>query len=210
MRKDLEKIVFQNKLLNRGGKPKDDTEAVIRFLLHQDVKLNASQDGLCNRVLYVDGLIRSRKYSKDQMIDLIVEKFGVNQFRANRDIDAAHKIFGETRKVSKAYLLSHHIEEIGMMIRKCQESGYHDLLPKLFDNYTYALNSLPDTEEAKEAPPAQITFVFNGAPPVEQQPVEDVIAEADNLLTNSNGEYIDFEDHTTESATDAGADGSGE
>lgn len=210
MRKDLEKIVFQNKLLNRGGKPKDDTEAVIRFLLHQDVKLNASQDGLCNRVLYVDGMIRSRKYSKDQMIDLIVEKFGVNEFRAIRDIDAAHKIFGETRKISKAYLLSHHIEDIGIMIRKCQEAKQYDLLPKLFDNYTYALNSLPDMEEAKEAPPAQITFVFNGAPPVEQQPVEDVLAESDELLTNSNGEYIEFEDDPIEPTSDAGSDGAGQ
>lgn len=206
----MPKLIFQNKLLNRGSKPKDDTEAVIRFLLHQDVKLNTTQDGLCNRVLYVDGLIRSRKYPKEQIVDLVVEKFGVNKIRALRDIDAAHKIFGETRKISKAYLLSHHIEEIAIMIQKCKDEGHVDLLPKLFDNYTYALNSLPEMEETKEAPPAQITFVFNGAAPVEQEPIEDVLAEADNLLTNSDGEYIDYEDDRTEPATDAGADDPGE
>lgn len=206
----MQKIVFQNKLLNRGAKPKADTEAVIRFLLHQDVKLNASQDALCNRVIYVDGLIRSRKYTKEQMIQLVVEKFDVNQFRAIRDLEAAHKIFGETRKISKAYLLSHHIEEIGIMIEKCKEEGVYDLLHKLFDNYTYALNSLPEMEDAKEAPPAQITFVFNGTPPVDQSPLEDVLTEADNLLTNTDADYIDYEDDRTEPGTDAGADGTGE
>jgi hypothetical protein len=209
MPKDLESIIFKKKL-KQTRQPKNDVEAVIQYLVNDSVKLTQSQDALCTRLIRVDGLLRSRKHTTDQIIEEIMKQFEVTRYRAEQDIYDCQKVFGATRKLSKSYLISHHLEDIGLMIKKCEDAKKWDLLPKLFDNYTYALNSLPVEEDPKEAPPAQITFVFQGAPPVEQKPLGEVLQEADKLLKPSvNGEYIEYEeeDHSTESAPNDGADG---
>jgi hypothetical protein len=184
-------------------------EAVIQYLVNDSVRLTSSQDALCTRLIRVDAMIRSRKHTTEQIIENMMEEFQITRYRAEQDMYDCHKVFGATRKLSKQYLISHHIEEIALTIKKCQEAGQTEMLPKLFDNYTYALNSLPVEEEAKEAPPAQITFVFQGAPPVDQKPLGEVLQEADKLLKPTNGEYIEYEeeDHPAESASDDGADG---
>lgn len=207
----MESIIFKKKL-KQNRQPKNDVEAVIQYLVNDNIKLTAQQDALCTRLIHVDALIRSRKHTTAEIVQQMMEKFSISAYRAEQDIYDCHKVFGATRKLSKVYLISHHLEEIAIQIKKCQEANYADLLPKLFDNYTYALNSLPVEEEAKEAPPAQITFVFQGAPPVDQKPLAEVLAEADLLLKPSvHGEYIEFEENNSaESATDDGADGAGE
>ena len=211
MRQDLEDIIFRKKL-RQTRQPKTDVDAVVRYLVHQDVNLTKSQDALINRLIYVDGLIRSRKKTTDEIIEGVMEKFQVTQYRAQQDVYDCQRVFGETRKLNKAYLLSHHITDIGLQIQRCVEADKLELLPKLYDNYTYAINSLPVNDDVKEAPPAQITFVFNGTPPVDQQPIDDVLAEADRLLQPSvHGEFIEYEeDHSTELSTNDGSDGAGQ
>jgi hypothetical protein len=212
MRKDLEQIIFKKKL-KQTRQPKNDVEAVVQYLVNDNIKLTQSQDFLCTRLIRTDALIRSRKHTTDEIVEKLMSEFNITAYRAEQDMYDCHKVFGATRKLSKAYLVSHHIEEIGMMIKKCQEKDQLELLPKLFDNYTYALNSLPVEEDAKEAPPAQILFVLNGQIPVTQKSLAESLIEADNLLKPSaHGEYIEYdeEDSDLESASDDGADGAGE
>lgn len=190
----MESIIFRKKL-KQTRQPKNDVEAVVQFLVNDNVKLTTSQEFLCNRLIRTDALIRSRKYTTQEIIEQLMQQFEITAYRAEQDVYDCHKVFGQTRKLSKQYLISHHLEDIGLMIKKCQEANQLDLLPKLFDNYTYAMNSLPVEEDAKEAPPAQITFVFQGAAPVDQKPLGEVLADADKLLKPSvNGEYLDYEE----------------
>ena len=207
----MEEIIFKKKL-KQVRQPKNDVEAVIRFMLHGDIKLTASQDSLCNRLMFVDSLIRGRKFTTDQMVEQLMEKFTISQYRAQQDMYDCQKVFGETRKLTKLYLLSHHIQEIGLTIQKCKDKDMMDMLPKLFDNFTYAINSLPEDNSIKEAPPSHITYIFNGTPPVAQEPLDDVLKKADKLLTTSkNGEYIEFEeDLESEPSADDGEDDQGE
>jgi hypothetical protein len=211
MRKDLEDIIFRKKM-KQVRQPKNDVDAVIRYMLHNDVKLTGSQDALCTRLMFVDSLNRGRKHTTDEIIELLKEKFTITQYRAQQDLYDCQKVFGETRKLNKTYLLSHHIQDIGITIQKCLDAKKFDLLAKLYDNYTYAINSLPVETEMKESPPTQITYVFNGAPPVDQQPIEDVLATADKLLTpGKHGEYINYEESLEpEPSTDDGSDDPGE
>jgi len=204
----LEAVIFKKKL-KQTRQPKNDVEAVIQYLVNDNIKLTASQDALCTRLIHVDALIRSRKHTTDDIVKQMMDRFTITAYRAEQDIYDCQKVFGRTRKLSKAYLVSHHIEEIGMTIKKCQEKDMLDMLPKLFDNYTYALNSLPVEEDHKDAPPAQITYVFNGDAPVAQKPLGEVLLEADNLLKPSvHGEYLEYEeDDNAEPASDDGSDG---
>jgi hypothetical protein len=211
MRKDLESVILKKKL-KRVRQPKNDVEAVIRHLIHQDVNLTASQDQLCTRLMYVDTLIRERQKTTDEIIEALKEKFGTTLYRAQQDIYDCHKVFGDTRRLNKNYVLSHHIDDIRLMIKKIIDAKEYSLLPKFYDNLTYAVNSLPVVEDAKDAPPTQIIMVYNGAPPVEQKPLEDVLAEADNLLKPTvDGEYIDYEEDTAaQLSSDVDPDDTGE
>lgn len=176
--------------------PKSNVEAIIRFVNKGDIVLNAEQENLFLRLCYTDTLLRSRKYKRDDILENIRKRFGISAYRANQDITDAHKIFGETRKLNKNYLLSHHIDEIGMQIQLAKDAGRYELLPKLNDNYTYALNSIPFEAEERETPPAKIVYVFDGAPKTEKKDLMSVLLDADNLIkgTAKNGSYIEFEE----------------
>jgi hypothetical protein len=204
-------VIFK-KQLKRKRQPKNDVDAVIRHLVHNDVNLTASQDQLCTRLMYVDTLISARVKTTDEIIEDLREKFHVSQVRARQDIYDCHKVFGDARKINKNYILSHHIDDIRLMIQKIITAKEYSLLPKFYDNLTYAVNSLPVNDDTKEAPPTHITFVFNGPPPVAQEPLEDVLAEADKLLKPTvDGEYIEYEeDHSAELSSDDDPDGTGE
>jgi len=209
MRKDLEEIVFRKKL-QQVAKPKNDVEAVIAHLLDENQKLTAAQDLLCTRLLYADTMVRKREKTFDDIVKDITEKFGVSNYRAEQDIYDAQRVFTKTRKISKAYVLHYHIQSIELQIKKCEDAKQFKLLPKLYDALTYALNSLPEDNDKGQPPPATLVFQFNGQLPVEQKPLSEVLKDTDELLKAPvHGDYIEYEeDHSTESATNDGADGS--
>lgn len=193
-------------------KPKNDIEAVIAHLLDESQKLTPAQDLLCNRLIYADLMVRKREKAMDEIIADIVAKFDVSARRAEQDIYDAQRVFSKTRKIVKSYVLHYHIENIQLQIAKCETAKQFKLLPKLYDALTYALNSLPEDNDIKQPPPATLVFQFNGALPVEQKPLSEVLKDTEELLKAPvYGDYIEYEeDHSTESAPNDGADGSGE
>ncbi len=181
--------------LIKQDKPRSSVEAIIRFMSKADIVLNSEQENLFVRLCYTDTLLRSRKYKRDTVIDMLRKRFGISPYRANQDITDAHKAFGETRKLNKNYLISHHIDEIGMQIQLVKESGRLELLPKLNDNYTYALNSIPVQYEPEDHAPAKVIFVYNGATPVQQDTLTELLQQADNYIKASKSDdYIDYEE----------------
>lgn len=179
---------------------KGNIEAVVRFVLHKDVVLNADQEQLMQRLQFADEQLRSRKFSRQQVINSIVTRFNVSEWRADQDITDAHKVFGNTRKLNKAYLLSFHLDDIQEQIQMAKRANRLELLPKLNDNYTYALNSMPAEEKESDVRPARIVFVIKGESSKDKS-VEEWLEEADKLLALSTkqsnvapDEYIEFED----------------
>lgn len=183
-------------------KPRTNVEAIIRFVLHSDIVLTQEQQDLSDRLFFTDMLIRKRKWTRDEVIRMIRTRFKVSQWRANQDITEAHKVFGETRKLNKQYLLSHHIEEIQLQIQMAKEKGMEDLLPKLNANLTDALNALPIEKDPLDSRPKKIVYIAGdininneGAPGQNKKPLSAALKEADDLLQKeSDGEYIEFEE----------------
>lgn len=194
--------------------PKTDLEAVTRAFTHGDIVLNKQQQELSDRLLFVDAHLRMRRRNNDAIIRMTMKKFGVTRYRAERDIVETMKLFGESRKLNKAYLVSHHINEIQRQIQTCIEKGVMDLIPKLNDNLIYALNSLPVEADQRESPPAQIIFVYNAPSPVKEESLEDVLNQADSIIKNpTNGDYLEFaeSDHPgAEPSADDGSDDPGQ
>lgn len=179
---------------------KGNIEAVVRFVLHKDITLNSEQELLMQRLQFADEQLRSRKFSRQQVINSIVTRFQVSEWRADQDITDAHRVFGQTRKLNKAYLLSFHLDDIQEQIQTAKRAGKLELLPKLNDNYTYALNSMPAEEKESDARPARIVFVIKGESS-KQRTADEWLAEAEKLIALSSkqsnvapDEYIEFED----------------
>lgn len=198
--------VFRNHL-KKVHKPKNDVEAVIRYLLDDAIKLSPAQDQLCTRLMWADKLQRDRTKSRTEIIDDIKEKFGVTEYRAEQDYYDAQKVFGETRKLSKNYLLSHQIEKLQLLAQKCEDEKDFEMAARFMAALNNAIEMLPADDHKKEPPPTHLTFVFNGPAPIDQKPIDQVLKDAESLL--KDGEYIDYEEDPTEPASDDGSDGAG-
>jgi hypothetical protein len=175
--------------------PKSHLEAVLRFVKEKDIILNPEQERYMQRILYADELIRSRKYTRQQVINMIVTRFDVSKWRADEDVTDTHKVFGATRKISKGYILSFHLDDIQEQILLAKQARRLDLLPKLNDNLTYALNSLPPEEKESDRAPAKIVFIIKDRSN-KTMDVDAILAEAEKLIKQdfSSNEYIDFEE----------------
>jgi hypothetical protein len=182
--------------------PKTNLEAVTRYFLKGDIALNTEQELLLQRLTFTDDKIRSRKYTRDEIIAFIVGRFKVTQWRAEQDITDTHRLFGATRKISKTYVLAQHIENIERQIHMATEARRLDLLPKLNDALTYALNSLPEEGKDYDQPPFKIVFINNSDKSAELRTVDELLLGCEKMLkektTPDDDEYLDFEEDPDE------------
>ncbi len=184
--------------LNRitGKVPKTHIEAIERYIQHGDIALTDDQKELMLRIQYADEKKRSRILDREEIIKLLMARFGISKWRAEQDITDAHRLFGTTRKLNKNYLLAQHIENIEKQIATFEKAHQYSLIPKLNDNYTYALNSLQQDQAEHEVSPTTIIFVVKAPSDEKKKTVEELLAEADKLLkksTNQN-DYIEYEE----------------
>ncbi len=130
---------------------------ILRFYDAADVVLTADEEIIHNRWIYCDALLRSRKFKSDDIIEKIVDKYGVSKFTAQNDIRQTYSLFGQTRVISKQYVLSNHIEDIQLQIERIKyDKSLAHLLPKLDAELTRAANSLPDEPAKKQLPTPNI------------------------------------------------------
>jgi hypothetical protein len=174
--------------------PKTDLEAVERFLTKANIVLSAEQEELLKRLVFVDEKLRSRRHNRDEIISLCRARFGVSAYRAERDISEAQRLWGKTRKTSKQYVINGHIEDIQRQIQMAMDAGRLDLLPKLNDNLTYALNSLPEEKDDREQPTVKIVFVTSAKTETDNRTIDQLISEANQLLEADDHDYIDYEE----------------
>jgi hypothetical protein len=177
-----------------GIKPRTNVDAVIRFVHYRDIVLTAEQEELMNRLQFVDEKQRTRKFDRQQIINAVRSRFGISEWRADQDITDAHRVFGTTRKLNKNYLIAHHLDDIQQQIQLAKNARRLDLLPKLNDNFTYALNSMPPDEQITDTAPVKIVFVVKES--TASKTVDDLIAEARKMLDlkPEADEYIEFQD----------------
>ena len=192
---------------------RDAYKAIKRFMCDGDVDLKVEEEFILNRWIYADSLMRSKEYGEDEMVRKIVEKFEVSVFTARNDLGNAQKLFADARKINKKYLIHHHLQRIDEDIQKIRKQLFKTAtiagkeincipdakemasLAKLFESYTYTLNSIPDEAEMDKTPPPVFQFIL---PPgqVIQSPMdlEDAMRKAEELTKNEDGVYEINED----------------
>lgn len=169
---------------------------ILRFYMQADIVLTAAEEEILKRWNFCDKLLRQRKYRTEEVIEKIMELFGVSKYTAQNDINQAYALFGQTRTVSKQYLLIHHAEEIALQIEqiKTDKSLYY-LLPKLNDSYTKAIAALPDEISKKELPtPTVIIGVIQGQSATPTMTFEEAQAKLKQRRQKIKPDFTDFED----------------
>lgn len=166
----------------------DAFSRILRFMTKSDITLNANEEAILDRWCYCDVLMRSRKKTTDEIVADMVKRWDVSKFTAINDINATQKLFAKSRDVNKKYLLHHHIEQIGLSIQKAGLKDTNlELMPKLFDSYTKAIQALPDDETADKLPPPIMNFFIAPGQQLSGVPtIEDAIAQADEILMQAN------------------------
>lgn len=178
----------------------DAFSRILRFMTDADIVLSSQEEIILNRWIYCDTQIRLRKFTEDQIISDIVEKYAVSKFTARNDYYQTQSLFEATRKVSKKYLLIHHAERIALQIQKAEDDKNYDILPKLNDSYTKAMAAIPDNLNKETTPPPILFFnVVNGQEIQKPMSIDEARAAAKRKLNkpvpSSAGEdYADFED----------------
>lgn len=173
---------------------------ILRFMTDADIVLSAEEEKILDRWIYCDVLLRQRKFKEEDIIDKIKDKFSVSKFTARNDIYKAQALFEGARKVSKTYLLHHHIEDIALHIERIKfDKSLSHLLPKLYDSYTKAVLALPDETNKNVLPPPVFMFnVVQGQEIKKPMSFEEARAAAQKKLNRSEKDYTDFEDQPYE------------
>lgn len=150
-------------------------DRIIRFKTVGDVILTVDEERALLRWETADELMRVHT-PYIEVRDALVEKFGVSKTTADKDYFAAQEIFARTRSINKKYEGSIHLDRIKKMIafyedklmEKDPETGkpaaglkemekLGAILSRLYDNYTYTLNSIPsEVADPKTIVPSMI------------------------------------------------------
>ncbi len=179
----------------------DAFNKIVRFYIDGDVALSADEEKILNRWIFCDALLRQRKHKTDYIIAQLGEKFGVSKFTAQNDITQTYALFGQTRIMSKQYLISHHIEDIQQQIERYKfDKSLAQLLPKLYAELTRAINSLPDgAAKPPSAPPTVVISTIVQQAPAATLSLEEAKEKLAAWKANKAAkEFDDFEDVTNE------------
>lgn len=191
---------MNNDIVSYEPEKNDAFTRILRFYTHDDIVLTAEEEGILKRWVHCDKLILQRKFTSAQIIEKMMELFSISRYTAQSDIRQTHALFGQTRTISKQYILSHHIEDIQLAIERIKyDKSLAHLLPKFYAELTKATALLSD-EIAKEKTPVPTVYIgsvrVNGAAP---ESGELSFEEAkkrweEKKKKRSESEYTDFED----------------
>lgn len=184
--------------------------AIRRFMMDGDVTLREEEEKILNRWIYVDALLKSKEHNEDGMIKNIMDNYAVSVYTARNDIQYTQRLFGDSRKINKKYLIHLHLDRIDRDIQILRtrlfevttdkEGKTHQCIPdakemaalaKLHETYTYTLNSIPDDILEDKQPPPIFQFILAPGQVIERPMlVEDALRKADEILKlNDDGVY---------------------
>lgn len=175
--------------------------AIRRFMCDGDITLRQDEEEILNRWIYADALLRAKEKDEDAMIRDIADKFGISPTTARTDIANAQRLFADARKLNKKYLIHLHLQRIDEDIQKIRKRLFKantidgkeiDSVPdaketaslaKLFETYTYTLNSIPDETILDKTPPPVFQFILAPGQIIEKpMDADEAMRKADEIL----------------------------
>ena len=168
---------------------------ILRFYTDADIVLSAEEDTILNRWLYCDSLIRQRKFRSEQIINDLVDRFGVSKFTATTDIKNTYALFGQVRVISKQYIIAHSIERIQLKIEQFEnDKSLVHLVPKMYDTLAKFTAQLEEELARKKVPASMIFLNVVQGQQSETMPFDKAKEIFQKRKEESQKTYDDFED----------------
>lgn len=184
---------------------KNDAKTRLRkFLEGQAIELTSEEEKILSRWQFANDLLEKKQHEWSDIRDKIVDQFKVSRFTAENDIVNTQDVFGTNRKINKRFLIHLHLDRIDRDIERLRKGMFFETDPKtgvvkevipdakmvgalekLYEAYTYAINSAPVDDDRTKLPPP--IYMFN-LPDGVKLPVPDIA-----LLLKAADEFIDFE-----------------
>lgn len=183
---------------------KSAKDRIIRLKTAGDVVLTAAEELILLRWEYADQLMRTH-HSYTEVTSALQERFGVSRNTADKDYAATQEVFAKARSINRKYEGGIHLDRINRMIIHYEGQLYKKdqdgqpalsakqqkelgaIITKLYENYTYQLNSIPADEGRQQNPVPNMIFKF--AQNNFQAPM--TAKEAIQAL----GDYLEFDDY---------------
>lgn len=177
----------------------DALSRIQRFMSNSEsgVVLTAEEEKILTRLIYTNALLTERKYSSEQIIEKVKEKFGVSQWTARADIEKTYTLFSAVTEDYKRYTLKLHIEAIERKIVQWEnDKSLSHLLPKLYDARTRAIAELKVVPLLPDTTAPVIILDIKGSMSKPDITPEQARAEAEEILKHEDKDItdIDFEE----------------
>lgn len=178
-------------------------DRIIRLKTVGDVVLTAEEEMILLRWEFADQLMRTH-HSYSEVTKAISERFGVSRNTADKDYASTQEVFAKARSINRKYEGGIHLDRINRMIKhyedqlyKKDEEGHFVLsakqqkelgaiISKLYENYTYQLNSIPTDEGKQQSPVPSMVFKFAQNNFNAPMTIKEALAEL--------GDYIEFDE----------------
>jgi hypothetical protein len=177
----------------------DALSRIQRFMSNSEsgVVLTAEEEMILTRLIYTNALLSERKYSSEQVIQKVKDKFGISQYTARADIEKTYILFSTVTEDYKRYTLKLHIEAIERKIVQWEnDKSLAHLLPKLYAEKTRAIAELPVQLQLPDTPAPVIILDIKGSMSKPDITAEQARAEAEEILKHEDKDItdIDFEE----------------
>lgn len=180
----------------------NNTDALSRiqqFMSNQEsgIVLTGEEENILARLIYTNALLTERKYSSEQIIEKVKDKFGVSQWTARADIEKTYALFSTVTEDYKRFTLKLHVEAIERKIVQWEnDKSLAHLLPKLYAEKTRALAEMPVQRQLPNTPAPVIILDMRGTFKKPDISAEQARLEAETLLKLEESDItdLDYED----------------
>lgn len=137
---------------------------IVRFLEsggsgnEHGILLTEKEEALLDRWKYADELLRKNKYKRQEIVDLIIAKYGISHDTAWRDIVNAEYVFCSSYPLNKKYIIGLRMEFLAKAINKAYTDDDYESVARLEKEYREYLKMYPDTKQKRS--PKTINFIM--------------------------------------------------
>lgn len=184
-------------LIPQTAESNDAISRISRFMSNTEsgVVLTIHEEKMMSRLMYANGLLSEKRYSRVKIEEMIVSKFGVSSWTARADINNTYTLFVTVTEDYKRYTLFHHIESIEAEINKVKnDKSLVHLLPKLLAEKTKAIAALPVKTERPDLPAPVIVLSVVGEMKKPEMDTVTAREEADSIIELEDKDFIDYEE----------------
>lgn len=175
----------------------DAFSRIKKFMSNQEsgVVLTAVEEKMLTRLIYANGLLSEKKFTREQVAEKIRTEHGVSIYTARADINNTYSLFVSITEDYKRYTLFHHIEFLQQKLQQWKDDkSMAPMLPKLAAEITRAIAAMP-VEVNNADVPAPVVLVQTTVNIVSNLTAADALKEADELIEfEKNHEYTEYED----------------